>query len=1176
MFFYMKFTRLLTLVAFLFLGLSAAFAQTTTTGAVNGVITDQSGAVVPGAIVTLKSIATGAVQTAKSSNSGSYRFDLLPPGAYVITVDIAGFQKLESKLQVDISQVISADLKLTVGSNSVTVDVDTVATLLNAENGNVATTMSQLQVEEVPNSGNNMASVRLATPGMNTGFGVVGSTQYLVDGLNFNDPYNNASNSGASNLMLGLNNVQEATVTGNGYSGQFGGLIGAQVSFISKSGANRVHGDASWYWSGRSLVANTWAHKYQYPAVPITPRSFENANQWSASISGPIVIPHLFNGHDKLFFLADAEGLRAILPASPVTVAVPSAGLQSYIKTKLAANGLGASIPFYQNMFNIYNKAAAAHITTTGNTAFSETATFPNADKTGCPTTVSSATVTSSNPIPLNPTAISSSDLQGLGFTKTASTATNGAFVYNGPTGACASTYASNAITFANEALEIFRVDFVATQNEKMYIRYEHDSGTQPTTIDPIDPLFNAISIQPEHNGQFNETHTFGARAVNNLLIGASWYGALFGPASLPAQLAEFPAQLSVSDGSLSGLGGSIASFPTGRNVTNIQLQDDLALTLGSHTIKVGGKGYVSKENDHYFTAGTVPNETVATLGAFINGGFDNSDTGPNFQTTANGVVNYTWATAFAQTFPTKPNHPVLISQIAGYVEDDWKTTHELSLTMALRLEHQGNVKCLDNCLTQLATQFPNLNHAATIPYNQAYLFNQENVFPGLQTLEWEPRFGFAYNPKLMHESFVVRGGIGIFFDGLPGNILEGVAKNPPTKNTFSVSQDYLANTETTSNLWNDTQAYNTAFASGITGGGTVATIKASLPTPAERNSFTPPSVYAPQNNFKMYYVTKWNLEVQKSFGSKTVLSINYLGNHGVHKAFTNPGLNAFSSTGAIAGLPTAQPDTRFGTVYYFQSGGSTNYNGAIATFTRRFSQGSVFTAGYTYGKILDNTGAVTFSTTTSTGTTDIGGIPDPYNPGRYYGPASTDERHNLTLNYVYQVPFKNIFYGGWEVSGAAYAYSGLPITVLDTAGSSAISSYAKGAYGASLVANYSGGGQKHCNYGQDACLSAAQFSSATSVDSNQGRNAFRGPMYISTDLAVNKDIPLHWEGGRFSVSAQAFNVLNHLNFKVPVATLNNGSFGKITATVNPSGLFSGVGGDDSPRILQLKAKIVF
>jgi hypothetical protein len=147
---------------------------------------------------------------------------------------------------------------------------------------------------------------------------------------------------------------------------------------------------------------------------------------------------------------------------------------------------------------------------------------------------------------------------------------------------------------------------------------------------------------------------------------------------------------------------------------------------------------------------------------------------------------------------------------------------------------------------------------------------------------------------------------------------------------------------------------------------------------------------------------------------------------------------------------------------------------------------------------------------------------------------------------------------------------------VIDTATTNKINTYKTGAYGASLLATYLGGGEKTCGYGLQVCLSNSQFGPATSVGFNEPRNNFRGPMYVSTDLSVTKGVPLHWEGGRFEASAQAFNVLNHLNFSKPTGSLSSGSFAKITAPVNPSGIFSGIGGDDSPRIVQLKAKIVF
>jgi hypothetical protein len=325
----------------------------------------------------------------------------------------------------------------------------------------------------------------------------------------------------------------------------------------------------------------------------------------------------------------------------------------------------------------------------------------------------------------------------------------------------------------------------------------------------------------------------------------------------------------------------------------------------------------------------------------------------------------------------------------------------------------------------------------------------------------------------------------------------------------------------------------------------------------------------------------------------------------------TDAGLNAYAGTSGIAGLPIgtlgtaavgsagtvksitglnyAQPDPRFSTVYYIYGGGSNNYNGVIVSGKHTFGGGSIISAGYTFGKLLDNgAGGVAVGT----GSTDLAAVPDPYNVSKFYGPAATDIRHNFVVDYVYKLPFghgqkffgnaNNLIdelIGGWQASGAAYLYSGLPFTGIDTQGSTNISGYKTGSYGASLLAVYKGGGEATCGYALQQCLTPTtlvnpQFSSATSVGNPGYRNAFRGPAYASTDFALAKSVPLHWEGGRFEASAQAFNVLNHLNFSRPTGAINTGL--KVTGVINPTGIFSGVGGDDSPRILQLKAKIVF
>ncbi len=130
--------------------------------------------------------------------------------------------------------------------------------------------------------------------------------------------------------------------------------------------------------------------------------------------------------------------------------------------------------------------------------------------------------------------------------------------------------------------------------------------------------------------------------------------------------------------------------------------------------------------------------------------------------------------------------------------------------------------------------------------------------------------------------------------------------------------------------------------------------------------------------------------------------------------------------------------------------------------------------------------------------------------------------------------PFKNIFYGGWELSGTAFASSGLPFWVTDSATASILASTN---YSGILFDNYLGGGQASCSNGHSQCLTKSQFALASSVAPAQPVPVFRGPDYIDTDFSLIKTIPVHWEGGNFSFGAQFYNILNHPNFSNPAST---------------------------------------
>jgi hypothetical protein len=333
---------------------TAIYAQSTTSGDIAGVITDATGAVVPKAKIVVTNSDTGVTQTLTSGSNGGYRAPLLKPGVYRITVTASGFETSSTTVNVAIGQIASGDLHLAVGSNNVTIEVSSdTASLLHTENADISTSISQAQVQSLPNPGNDLTFVAQVSPGAvmnNAGgdgnFSVFGlpatSNTFTLNGSYENDPFLNLSNSGASNLLLGNNEVSEVNISSNAYSANFGGLGGAQVNEITLSGTNKFHGNAVYQWNGRVLNANDY---FRNQTPTLTPRSFDNVNQFATRFGGPII-------KDRLFFFVDYEGLRVVLPTSS-TVFAPNA---TYIANTINAAPV-IDQPFYKQIFSIYQNA---------------------------------------------------------------------------------------------------------------------------------------------------------------------------------------------------------------------------------------------------------------------------------------------------------------------------------------------------------------------------------------------------------------------------------------------------------------------------------------------------------------------------------------------------------------------------------------------------------------------------------------------------------------------------------------------------------------------------------------------------------------------------------------------------------------------------------------------------
>jgi Carboxypeptidase regulatory-like domain len=328
--------------------------QSVVTGAVDGRVTDPTGAVVPNAAVSLASSERGFNGSTTTDAEGVFHFPLLKPGNYVVAATKQGFATTKRGVVVALGQVASVPIPLEVSGKVETIEITTAAPLLSTENANLATTVDRNTIDHIPSPGQDITNFAMTTPGvaLSTGAGYGNLTAnglpgtsnlYTVNGNDYNDPFLNLNNSGASNLLLGTNELQEITVVTNGYTGQYGRMAGANVNYTTKGGTNQFHGNAIWYWNGTVLNANDW-----FSGWSDTPRPHDVSNQYAGSIGGPIK-------KDKLFFFYDIEGLRYVLPGGgAVFVPTPAFAAAAQANINSIFGATSASSAFYQKIFGLY------------------------------------------------------------------------------------------------------------------------------------------------------------------------------------------------------------------------------------------------------------------------------------------------------------------------------------------------------------------------------------------------------------------------------------------------------------------------------------------------------------------------------------------------------------------------------------------------------------------------------------------------------------------------------------------------------------------------------------------------------------------------------------------------------------------------------------------------------
>jgi hypothetical protein len=1145
-------------------------AQTTTSGGLTGVVSDPSHAAVSDAVVEIRDNTKGTNQTAKTDSDGVYRFFFVAPGSYTLIVSHSGFHEEMQDINVLLGPAGTRNVTLKVEGTTATVKVTDEVPLLQAENGDVSTTVNRQQITEVPNPGNDLTYIAQTAPGaiMNTdtiGVGYSGNVSILgmpgtsnlftINGINNNNIGGNVNNSGVTGMMLGLNEVQEATIVSDGYSGQFGGAAGSNINYLTKSGSNAFHGNALYYWNGNVLNANDWFDNAQG-----NPKPFDIAHQWAGSLGGPIK-------KEKLFFFFNAEGIRVLLPIQNQVV-LPSAKFETATMANIDSvfGARSASHDFYRRVFDLYDKTPGASAATPG--------TFTSGDL-GCN---------------------GWQGPQGLGTTDS-----------------CAVHFLENITAPSNDSLVSGRVDWNLAASDRVFLLVQYNFGNRARYVDAISPAFNAFSTQSAWQGQLSATHTFSPTAANQFLLAGTYIYGVTGLADSAKTQSVFPNDLNWwnEGNTFASVGGLdfAYGYPSWSGTTNFQISDDLVKTRGKHKLGFGVSFLRTYGTIQSYGWSGVGQLLPQTVDAFYWGGLDPD---PLKQKT-----NYS---TLDQTFPPVTGNRTAYYSLGLYAQEEWHALSNLKLTVALRADHQSNPVCASRCFTRLTGPFDSISHDPAQPYIQAILLHQEQAFANTDNINWSPRFGFAWQPLGVSRNTVIRGGIGIFYDPIAGGIGVGLAFNPPLSSTYVITGYNLAPAESNS-LSKNAAAFNAAYSNAFASGGTLAQIQAANPF------FVAPAFTSPASIIHSPQYQKWSLQAQQRFGSSTSLTVGYIGYHGIHGFFGNPNANAWGFGSYPAGLCSSPPvppcaDPRFGVVQELETSAISNYHGMVASFEHRFTGwgNGFFQANYTYSHALDEVsnggiGNFTYGSNQSP--------LDPRNLRESYGPADYDVRHSLNANYVWELPLKEVLRGhgrdsvvkGWQVSGTILARTGFPYTVFDPGEQGKLSGQNFGGpiYAVPVAPLPSAGPcGKRASYtsptvpclppqflGDGSPSPGALFvqtgcetgfntgnlpgplgpCSGPSVTFAQRRNRYRSASYVDTDFALVKNTKIpRWENGVLTIGVQVFNLFNHANFGLPDPQITDAGFGQTFYLEQPptSILGSGLNANVSQRMIQLRGQIRF
>jgi hypothetical protein len=1061
-------------------------------GTIVGTVTDQAGANVPSATITLSNDATGFRRTAVSNDSGQYVAYSIPTGIYTLTVAQPGFETLvRSGVEVTAAATVTVDLKLSLGDVKQTLEVNAAAPLVQDQSATVSSLITNRQILEMPLNGRTFTSLVLLSPGAYTGsannlttspYAMRGSTNISVNG---SSPQNNSyvidgifnRNLWLSTLIMvpTVDSIQEFRVLTSNYSAEYGAAAGSITVVQTKSGTNDYHGSAYEFLRNDKLDANTFFNNRQGIARPGFRR-----NEFGATTGGPI-------RKDKTFFFADYQGIRLRQPQT-ITSTVPTVALRNMVNT---GDFSGLGVPIYDPL----SRQAGPNGAVVRNQF-------------------------AGNRIPigrLDPAAVRLINLLPL---PTSSRATQN-FVYN-PT-----------LSQDTDQFDV-RIDQNLGTGDHLFGKYSFDNSTLvspgllPSPANPgvsIEPYVSADGVATASNvplrnqsGTLNYTHVFSPTTVNEARFGVVRWNQQINPLgnafNTASELGIPGININDHSGGLPAFTvtgfqviGDNSTFPETSRSTSFQYEDVLTMTRGSHTLKFGA--FFIRHRFNVFSA-------FPTRGQYTFNG--------QFTRQIGSASSQTALADFALGATSGVTRNILTGPVgmrfwnsSEFVDDTWRVNDRLTWNFGLRYELLAPPY-------EVYDRWSNFN----VITGQLLLAGKNGNGRRLRNLDtnnFAPRTGITY-ALTSDRKTIFRSGFGISYveAGQGGGQLY---KNPPYYFSQVIATDQNG-------------APPLLISDGLP-----------VPVPPDPNNTQALSSGSPNAwdfNLQSTRVMQWSAGIEREITSSLLLDVAYVGtrtaglvsNYNYNQSFPGPGAQAQRRP-----LYSINPNVT--DVTYRSNYAAAKYHALQVKVEKRYSAGLTGTVAYTYSKYMSDGGNINGG--------GNGPPQNARCFACEWGPMPEDHRHILVVNHVYELPFGprrryltsgwlSQIAGNWNVSGIWTVATGDHFT--PTLGTAVSNSAGGGGDRPNRIAD---GNLPADRRSIDRWFDVAAFAPAAQYTfGNAGRGILEGPGNFNVDLGIHRDFPIR-ERFRVTYRWEMFNAFNRANFNDPNAVTSSGQAGQISST---------------------------